>query len=346
MMKVSMSKFGEMPDGSPVEQFALANANGLVCKAINYGAIVTEVHAPDKSGALADMVLGFDNLEQYLNDRASIGATIGRVINRIAGGKFTLDGKAYALAQNNGTNHLHGGVKGFGKVVWKAEPLELKNGAAVKFTYTSPDGEENYPGTLQTTVVCALTDDNELRLDYEAVTDKPTPVNLSNHSYWNLAGGGDVLGHELMIAARRFTPADDNKIPTGEIKPVAATPLDFTAPKPVGRDIAQLAASRGYDHNFVLDGGGGKLALAARVYEPQTGRVMEVLTDQPAVQLYTANYLKDTRGKRGQLYRQHHAVCLETQHFPDSVHHPHFPSVILRPGEIYRTTTVHRFSTR
>ena len=346
MVNVSSSKFGEMPDGSPVQQFTLVNANGLVCKAINYGAIITEVHVPDRNGALADIVLGFDNLKQYLDDRASIGATIGRVINRIAGGTFTLDGRTYALAQNNGANHLHGGVKGFGKVLWKAEPLDLKNSAAVKFTRTSPDGEENYPGTLQATLVCALTDDNELRLDYEAVTDKPTPVSLSNHSYWNLAGGGDVLGHELMIAAHFFTPADDNKIPTGEIKSVAGTPLDFTASKLVGRDIAQLADSRGYDHNFVLDGGGGKLALAARVYEPRSGRVMEVLTDQPAVQLYTANYLKDTPGKRGQLYRQHHAVCLETQHFPDSVHHAHFPSVILRPGEIYRTTTVHRFSTR
>ena len=280
MVKVSISKFGEMPDGSPVEQFTLANKNGLFCRAINYGAIITEVHAPDRNGTLADIVLGFDNLEQYLNDRASIGATIGRVINRIAGGTFVLDGKAHALAQNNGTNHLHGGVKGFSKVVWKAEPLELKNGAAVKFIYTSPDGEENYPGTLQTTVICALTDDNELRLDYEAITDKPTPVNLSNHTYWNLAGGDDALGHELMIAACRFTPADDSKIPTGEIKPVADTPLDFTTSKTVGRDIAQLAASRGYDHNFVLDGGGGKLALAARIYEPQTGRVLEVLTDQ------------------------------------------------------------------
>lgn len=335
-----------MPNGFPVEAYTMVNANGLVCKAITYGAIITEVHVPDRDGSLSDVVLGFDNLVQYLNDKASIGAAIGRVINRIANGRFTLEGKTYTLVQNNGPNHLHGGIKGFGKVIWKAEAVEVRNSAAVKFTYTSPDGEENYPGTLRVTMVYALTDDNELRLDYEAVTDKATPVNLSNHSYWNLAGGGDILGHELMIQARRFTPADDNKIPTGEIKSVGHTPLDFTTAKPIGRDMAQLVDTRGYDHNFVLDGGGGELALAARVYEPRTGRVMEVWTDQPGLQLYTANYLKDTQGKRGQLYRQHHALCLETQHFPDSVNHPNFPSVILRPGEVCRTMTVHRFSTR
>jgi aldose 1-epimerase len=343
---VIQSHFGKLPSGTPVEQYTLTNANGLVCKIITFGAIVAELHAPDRNGRLGDIVLGFDSPGQYLKDKAHMGAVIGRVANRIAKGKFTLDGKIYTLATNNGPNHLHGGLKGFDKVVWTARPVTVKNGVAVKLTYTSPDGEEGYPGTLEAAVVYTLTGDDELRMDYEATTDKATPVNLTNHSYWNLAGGGDVLSHELMIAARNFTPADDTLIPTGEIKSVKGTPLDFTKPKPIGRDIAQVTATRGYDHNFALDGGGKKIARAAIAFEPETGRVMEVLTDQPGVQLYTGNFLADAKGKHGRIYSKHHAFCLETQHFPDSVNHPDFPPVILRPGDVYRTTTIHVFSNR
>ena len=349
-MKSSIAKsdFGKLPDGTPVEQYTLTNANGLVCKVLTFGAIVAELHVPDRNGKSGDVVLGFDNLQQYIQDKSHMGAVIGRVANRTARGKFILDGKTYTLAKNNGPNHLHGGLKGFDKVVWTAGPVQTKAGAGVKLTYTSRDGEEGYPGTLNATVVYTLTDKNELRFDCEAVTDKPTPANLTNHSYWNLTGDGgrDVLGHELTLQAGNFTVSDENLIPTGEIRSVTGTPLDFTKPKPIGRDIAQLSATRGYDQNFVLDSGGKKIALAARVYEPGTGRVMEVSTDQPGVQLYTGNFLADATGKYGQLYSRHHAFCLETQHFPDSVNHPDFPPVILRPGEVYRTTTLHIFSTR
>ena len=349
-MKSSIAKsdFGKMPDGTRVEQYTLANTNGLVCKVITSGAIVAELHVPDRNGDLGDVVLGFDNLGQYIQDKAHLGAVIGRVANRIANGKFTLDGKTHTLATNKGPNHLHGGLKSFDKVVWTAGPVQTKEGVAVKLTYTSRDGEEGYPGTIKATVTYTLTDKNELRFDCEATTDKATPVNLTNHSYWNLTGDGgrDVLGHELMLQAGNFTPTDENLIPTGEIKPVKGTPLDFTKPKPIGRDIAQLSVTRGYDHNFVLDGGGKGISPAARVFEPKTGRVMEVFTDQPGLQLYTGNFLADAKGKYGQLYSRHHAFCLETQHFPDSVNHPDFPSVILRPGEVYRTTTIHIFSTR
>jgi len=349
-MKASVTKsdYGQLPDGTSVEQYTLTNPHGLVCKIITYGGVITELDVPDRNGRLGDVVVGFDSLAQYVKGHPYFGAIVGRVANRIAKGRFTLDGKTYTLAVNNGPNALHGGRRGFDKVVWNAEPLASADSAVLKLSYASPDGEEGYPGTLKVTVTYTLTDKNELRIDYEATTDKATPVNLTNHSYWNLTGGGNVFGHELMIAARNFTPTDDTLIPTGEIKPVKGTPLDFTTPKPIGKDIQQLlhAPQRGYDHNFVLDGGGKTLALAARVYEPRTGRVMEVLTDQPGVQLYTANFLDHTRGKGGQLHQKHGAFCLETQHFPDSVNHPNFPSAILRPGEVYRTTTVHRFSVR
>jgi aldose 1-epimerase len=343
--KIAKSKFGDLPDGSPVELFTLSAGN-LSCKIINYGGIITELHAPDKNGKPGDVVLGFANLQQYLGSHPYFGAIVGRYANRIAKGKFTLDGKTYSLAINNGPNHLHGGLKGFDKVVWKALEVESKDGPALKLSYTSPDGEENYPGTLRITVVYTLTEKNEVRIDYEAVTDKATPINLTNHSYFNLAGGGaNILGHELMLTAKNFTPTDDTLIPTGEIKSVKGTPLDFTEPKAIGRDIGKLLDQphRGYDHNFVLDNG-GKVALAARVVEPNSGRVMEVLTDQPGVQLYTANFLEDTRGKGGVMYGRNGGFCLETQHFPDSVNHPNFPSAILRPGEEYRTTTIYRFS--
>jgi aldose 1-epimerase len=343
--RIQKSVFGKLPDGTVVDLYTLANANGLCAKAATYGAIITEVHVPDRDGKLRDVVLGFDNLEQYLKGHPFFGATVGRFANRIAKGRFTLDGKTCALATNNGPNHLHGGLKGFDKKVWQAEP---QTDAAVKFSYTSPDGEEGYPGTLAVAVTMTLTDANELRLDYVATTDKPTPVNLTNHSYFNLAGEGSALNHEMMIAANYFTPSDSTLIPTGEIKPVKGTPMDFTTPQPIGSRFSQLRTNPiGYDHNYVLNAGGKSLALAARAHEPKSGRVMEVQTTQPGVQFYTANFLNGSlTGKRGVVYNQHCAFCLETQHFPDSVNQPKFPSVILRPGQTYRHTTIYKFSTQ
>jgi aldose 1-epimerase len=370
-MKASIQRtaFGKLSDGTAVDLFTLNNANGLVAKITNYGAMITELHVPDRNGNLGDVVLGFDNLGQYLQGHPCFGCTVGRVANRIARGRFVLDGKTYTLATNDGPNHLHGGLKGFDKVVWQATPL---NGAAVRFAYTSPDGEEGYPGALVVEVTMSLTDADELRLDYAALTDKPTPVNLTNHSYFNLAGQGDVLAHELMLAADYYTPASADLIPTGQIAPVKETPLDFTTPQPIGSRFSQLKCDPiGYDNNFVLNGGGkgpayaarvyveiqgalrecnhgGKdIALAARVYEPKSGRVMEMSTTEPGVQLYTANFLDGSlTGKRGIVYRRHAALCLEAQHWPDSVNQPKFPSTILRPGQTYRQTTVHKFTTK
>lgn len=339
------SSFGTSLDGQLVDLYTLTNAGGLVAKVTNYGTIITELHVPDRNGKFADIVLGFDKLDPYLQKHPFFGCVVGRVANRIAKGRFTLDGKTYTLAINNGPNHLHGGIKGFDKMVWKAEP---QAGTAVNFTYTSLDGEEGYPGTLAIAVSMALTDANELRIDYSATTDKPTPVNLTNHSYFNLAGGEDVLNHELMLAADFFTPSDANLIPTGEIKSVKGTPMDFTVPHPIGSRFSQLTNTPvGYDHNFVLNGGGKGLALAARAYEPKSGRLMETLTTEPGVQLYTGNFLNGTlTGKHGVVYGQHAGFCLETQHFPDAVNQPAFPSVIFRPGQTYRQTTIYRFSTR
>ena len=341
---VRKSSFGKLPDGRAVDLYTLENAGGLVAKVTNYGAIITELHVPDRHGKSGDVVLGFDNLEHYLQKHPYFGSTVGRFANRIAKGRFTLDGKTYTLAINNTPNHLHGGLKGFDKVLWKAEPL---TGAAVKFTYASPDGEEGYPGTLAVGVTISLTDANELRIDYAATTDKATPLNLTNHSYFNLAGEGDVLSHELMIAADYFTPPDSTRIPTGEIKAVKGTPMDFTQPQPVGARFTQITDRPvGYDHNFVLNKRGENLVFAARVYEPKSGRVMEAYTTEPGVQLYTSNFFDGSlTGKRGIVYQQHAALCLEAQHFPDSVNQPKFPSGILRPGQTYRQTTTYKFST-
>jgi aldose 1-epimerase len=345
---VEKRDFGKTEEGTPVDVYVLTNDEGMTAKVMTYGATLTELHVHDGDGKTTDVVLGFDDLKGYLAGHPFFGSTVGRVANRVARGKFTLDGKEYRLAVNNGPNSLHGGKKGFDKVVWKAEPVETPDGAAVKFSYLSPDGEEGYPGNLSVSVTYTLSNDNRLRLDYRATTDRATPVNLTNHTYFNLAGarsGADILGTEMMIAAHRYTPADKDLIPTGEIKPVKGTPLDFTTPHRVGERIDQLKPNPGgYDHNFVLDGGGKQLALAARAREPRSGRVMEMLTTEPGVQFYTGNFLDGkTKGKGGVAYQQHAGFCLEAQHFPDSVNHPSFPSVILRPGQTYTQTTVYRF---
>jgi len=340
--------FGKTREGTPVDLYVLANAHGMKAKIMTYGAIITELHAPDRDGKLDDVVLGFDNLEDYLKGHPFFGAIAGRVANRIAKGRFTLDGKEYKLATNNGPNALHGGLKGFDKAVWQA--VVSTNGDAVKLTYVSKDGEEGYPGTLKAALTYQLTNENELKIHYEATTDKATPVNLSNHTYFDLEGAkaGDILGHELMIAADKYTPVDDTLIPTGEIKAVKGTPLDFTTPTPIGARIEQMKGNpSGYDHNFVLRGGGKSLALAVRAYEPKTGRVMEMYTTEPGVQFYTGNFLDGSqKGVGGVVYQKHHGFCLEAQHFPDSVNHPNFPSIILRPGETYRQTTVYKFSAK
>jgi aldose 1-epimerase len=347
---IEKSDFGKTPDGTAVDLYTLTNRKGLTAKIITYGGIVTELHVPDRNGKFGDVVLGFDKLEGYLAGHPYFGAIVGRVANRIAKGKFTLDGKEYTVATNNGPNALHGGIKGFDKFVWKAEPLEAPDGMALKLSYVSRDGEEGYPGTLSTTVYYILKDSNELKINYQATTDKPTIVNLTNHSYFNLAGpaSGNILDHELMLAADEYTPTDDTLIPTGETRTVRGTPLDFTTPKTIGSRIGEIPAHiGGYDHNFALRGAGKKLELAARAYDPKSGRVMEMLTTEPGVQLYTGNFLDGKlKGKGGVAYQKYQAFCLEAQHYPDSVNHPNFPSVILRPGQQYKQTTVYKFSVK
>lgn len=347
----SLSKmiFGKTPDGTPVELYVLKNGQ-ITVKVMTYGAIITEIDTPDCNGKEGDVVLGFDSLEGYLGKHPYFGATVGRVANRIAKGKFTLNGQEYTLAVNDGPNTLHGGLKGFDKVIWKAEPISRPDGPSIKLTRRSPDGEEGYPGNLDVSVQFTVTEQNELKIEYTATTDKATPINLSNHSYFNLAGRTTepVLGHELMLAADHYTPVDETLIPTGEIAPVAGTPLDFTKPTDIGARIKELKGEpTGYDHNFVLNSGGKSLALAVRVYEPKTGRVMELSTTEPGVQFYTGNFLDGTiTGKDGIAYRKHHAFCLEAQHYPDSIHHANFPSAVLEPGKTYTQTTVYKFSAR
>ena len=331
--------------GEDVGMFTLTNSHGLRARVITWGATLIEMLVPDRDGKLADVTLGFDACADYLKPHPLFGSVAGRFANRIAKAQFTLDGKTYTLAANSGANHIHGGRRGFDKVNWTAS---IAGDNAVRFTYVSADGEEGYPGTLTASVVYTLTDANELRLDYTAATDKPTVVNLTNHAYWNLAAEGDVLGHELTLYADRFTAVDKDVIPTGEVLPVAGTPLDFTKPKPIGKDIAapELVATRGYDHNYVLaDKPRPEPALAVELFDPKSGREMRVLTDQPGVQLYTGNYLKTT-GKGGRIYETHSAICFETQHFPDSPNHSEFPSTVVRPDAPFRTTTIFHFSTR
>jgi aldose 1-epimerase len=345
--------FGRTKGGEAVEVYTLRNRRGAEARVMTYGATVVSLKVPDRAGRFDDVVLGFDQLGTYEEDTHYIGCVVGRYANRIAKGRFTLNGVEYTLATNNNGNHLHGGLRGFDKVVWKARPLNVRNGSAVELTYVSKDGEEGYPGTLTVTVVYTLTDANELKLDYTATTDKDTVVNLTNHSYFNLAGhgNGDILKHLLTVNADRFTPADATSIPTGELQPVAGTLFDFRRPTAIGARIdqqdEQLQFGNGYDHNYVVNGRAGTLRLAARASEPTTGRVMEVWTTQPGVQLYTGNFLDGTpAGKGGKHYGRRDAFCLETQHFPDSPNHPSFPTTVLRRGARFRSTTVYRFSAR
>ncbi len=346
--------FGRTPEGADVRIFTLTNASGMVARVTEYGATLTELWAPDRDGTLADVVLGYERLDDYVGAPFYLGATLGRVANRIANGKFTLDGQTYSLATNRAPNHLHGGVRGFDKRIWTSRPgaagtraIGGGSAASVTFTYTSPDGEEGYPGTLTVTVAYTLTDANELRIDYTATTDKPTPINLTNHSFFNLAGSGTILDHVLTLNADRSTPVSTSLLPTGEIAPVIGTALDFTRPRRIGDRIEEMRSfANGYDHNFVLNGSGGTPALAARVEEPRFGRILEIWTTEPGVQFFTGNRFDGTfPGVGGAVYQRHAGFALEPQHFPDSINHPEFPSVVLRPGETFRSSTVYRFLT-
>jgi aldose 1-epimerase len=350
---VTRAPFGRTPDGQAVESFTLTNAHGVELRAISYGGVIVSLRVPDRDGRLDDVVLGHDDLAGYLAKPSFFGALVGRYGNRIAGGRFTLDGHTYALATNNGPNHLHGGVRGFDKRVWKAEPFERPGTAGLVLTRTSPDGEEGYPGNLAVRVTYTLTDRDEVGFEYFATTDKPTVVNLTQHSYFNLAGDGkrDVLGHELVIDADRFTPVDKTLIPTGVLAAVAGTPFDFRKPAAIGARIGaddeQIRNGGGYDHNFVLNGRGEGSIPAIRVFEPTTGRTMDIATTEPGVQFYSGNFLDGSvTGKAGHVYGKRYGFCLETQHFPDSPNHPGFPSTVLRPGQEYRSKTVLTFGSR
>ena len=345
---IQRTDYGTMPDGTAVEQYTLTNANGLTCRVITFGASITELHVPDRTGRMGDVVLGLRSLEEYAAQRSYMGCAIGRFANRIARGRFTLDGRAYAIAVNDPPNTLHGGTAGFGRAVWKARAAETPDGPSVEFSHVSPDGDEGFPGELRVRMTYALTNADELRIDYEAQADRATPVNLTHHSYFNLACGGNILGHVLRINARRYTPVDATLIPTGDLAEVAGGPLDFTEAKPVGRDIGRVPGNmNGYDHNFVIDAGAKGPAVAAWVHEPASGRTMEVLTDEPGMQLFTGNHFDGTLvGKGGESYLRHAALGLETQHFPDSVNQPGFPTTLLRPSGTFRSTTLYRFSAR
>lgn len=344
-MSIEKSSFGKTKDGQEVSLFTCRNANGAVLKMMTYGAIVVELQVPDRNGKLANVNLGFDKLDGYLQRHPYFGSTVGRYANRIGGAKFELDGKTYQLTANNGKNQLHGGAKGFDAVVWDAKEVKTDNAVGLQFTYTSKDGEEGYPGELKAKATYLLTNDNELRIDYEATTDKPTVVNLTNHNYWNLAGAGSgsILKHEVMLAADKFVAVDDESIPTGELPAVKGTLMDFTSQHPIGDRIEELTNKpQGYDHCYVLNNQTGKLALAAKVKDPSSGRVMEIYTTEPGIQFYTGNYLDGSEGGNG--HKQHEAFCLETAHYPDAPNQPKFPSTVLRPGETYKSTTVHKFT--
>lgn len=350
---VSSALFGVLPSGDSVRVFTLTNANGLELRVMDYGGTVISLRTPDRNGSLADIVLGFDSLMDYLTSSPYFGAITGRYANRIARGRFTLDGITYRLAINNGPNALHGGVRGFDKVRWDAAPRRDSSGVAVAFSYVSRDGEEGYPGTLSVRVTYTLTDSNQFVIDYEATTDKATPVNLTHHTYFNLAGhdAGDVLDHVLTVNADRYTPVDATLIPTGTLAPVDGTPFDFREPTPIGSRIdarhEQLERGGGYDHNFVLKRSQPGLVLAAHVEDQKSGRTLDVHTTEPGMQFYSGNFLDGTiTGKGGRVYERRNGFCLETQHFPDSPNQPAFPSTILRPEETYRSRTIYTFGVK
>jgi aldose 1-epimerase len=344
--RASKTSWGRTADGESVELYTLTNQKNSEARITTYGGILVSLKVPDRAGALGDVVAGFDSLQGYLTPAPYFGAIIGRYGNRIAGARFSLNGVGYTLARNNGENHLHGGIRGFDKRVWTAKILSPQS---LELTYTSRDGEEGYPGNLSVAVTYTLTDTNDLRIEYSATTDKETIVNLTHHSYFNLAGDGDVLAHEAVINADRFTPVDQGLIPTGELRSVAGTPFDFRGPKAIGERIEQkdeqLIFGGGYDHNWVLNRSGSGLESAAKVRDPKSGRVMEVLTTEPGLQFYTGNFLDGSLQGKGRVYTRRSAFCMETQHFPDSPNKPGFPSTVLKPGTRYETATVYRFST-
>ena len=339
--------FGTLPNGARADLFVLRNGNGIEARITNFGATVVSIVAPDRHGKLADVVLGFDDLEGYAHNRKFFGATVGRCANRIAGGRFILGSSNYTLAANNGPNHLHGGLLGFDRALWNAQDMRQKD--AVSLRYRSADGEEGYPGNLDVEVCFALTRDDALRIDYSAVTDRPTPVNLTNHSFFNLGDDADIRDHELKLFSDRFTPVDATLIPTGELRAVARTPFDFRTPARIGAridaDDLQLERAGGYDHNFILDARNGRLEVAAEVYHRKSGRAMRVMTTEPGMQFYSGNFLDGSiTGKSGRIYTRRSGFCLEAQHFPDSPNQPHFPSTILVPGKTYRQTTIYQFA--
>jgi aldose 1-epimerase len=343
--------FGKTREGAAAELFTVANAAGMELAATNYGGIIVSLRVPDRDRHFDDVVLGYDALEGYLGESPYFGAIIGRHANRIRGGRFAIEGRTYKLRRNDGPNHLHGGLRGFDKVLWRAKPFRSPEGAGIAFAYTSPDGEEGYPGTLEARVTYTLANNGELVFEYRARTDKSTPVNLTQHSYFNLAGAGDILDHKLMLNADRFTPVDSTLIPTGDLRPVADTPFDFRCERPIGAHVdaqdEQIRQGQGYDHNFVLNKGDDGLTLAATVYDPASGRMMEIHTTEPGLQFYSGNLLDGTIvGKEGRVYRRRSGFCLETQHFPDSPNQPGFPSTTLRPGQEYRSRSVYRFTAR
>lgn len=345
----------QVDDFDSIQLYTLTNSKGMQVKITNYGAIITSIIVPDRNGKLADVALGYNHVEDYINavDKPYFGAVVGRYGNRIAKGSFTLDGETYTLAINNPPNHLHGGIIGFDKVVWDAKLTRGTGWQGLELNYLAKDKEEGYPGNLSVTVTYKVTDDNEIRVDYQATTDKATPVNLTQHTYFNLKGEGEgtILDHELMLNATKYTPVDKGLIPTGEMPPVAGTPFDFTTAKAIGRDLGQddqqLTYGLGYDHNFVLEKSEGEMSLAARVHEPTTGRVLEISTTEPGIQFYCGNFLDGRlKGKSGKTYVHRGGFCLETQHYPDSPNQPNFPSTIVKPGETYQTTTVFKFSAK
>lgn len=345
--------FGKTADGTAVERYTLKNQHGMEVDVITYGAIVQRIVVPDRTGKASDVALGFDTLDGYLKEHPYFGAIVGRYGNRIAHARFTLNGKTYQLAANNGPNSLHGGLKGFDKRVWTARPLSTPAGSAVELTYISKDGEEGYPGRLTARVTYTVTEQNELRLDYHVTTDADTVFNVTNHSYFNLAGqgSGDVLAHQVQILSDRVTPVNATLIPTGELRPVNGTPLDFRTPTAIGVRIdakdEQITYGKGYDHNWVVNGEPGRLRPAVHVTEPTSGRTLDVSTTEPGVQFYTGNFLDGTiTGKGGKVYKQRYGFCLETQHFPDSPNQPSFPTTVLKPGQVYSSTTVYRFSAK